>query len=324
MRRASLSMRTSLSKCRPEILIQLCKASLHRLTHDDDDVAQNALNALLNLETEALAAHREELVRLLSSKRTRVRGSAAALLFTIRDAGLDSCDLSDILCNESSFWNDNMRDSLLKSILEGQVDDANVIWAARSLFDYWVGQGCEEAVHIVESLYAPGMPGFDAAREEYNSAVSGEVSGICTMKDEEQAARLALAYAATDIAGLRHYRQARRAKLEEKFKPQRDLEDQLASFQAIWLQRAVWAAPGKWEALQAAVEDARLIGYRVMLSAANQDEHMEAKAALQEAKENVNKLMNEALNEAERSQKVGIKAIGQTRFGQSRPRDALE
>ena len=314
-------MRTSLSKCRPEILIQLCKASLDRLTHDDDDVAHNALNALLNLETEALAAHREELVRLLGSKRTRVRGSAAALLFRIKDAGLHSCDLSDILCNESSFWND-MRDSLVKSIVEGNVDDANAIWAARSLFEYWVAQGCEEAVHIVGSLYAPGMPGFDVAREEYNSAVSGEVSGICTMKDEEQAARLALAYAATDIAGLRHYRQASRAKLEEKFKPQRDLEDQLAS-----LQQAVWgvrAAPGKWDALRAAVEDARLIGYRVLLSAANQDKHMEAKAALQEAKENVNKLMNEALDEAERRRKVVNEAIGQTRFGLSRPGDAVE
>ena len=51
---------------------------------------------------------------------------------------------------------------------------------------------------------------------------------------------------------------------------------------------------------------------------------MEAKAALQEAKGNVNKLMNEALDEAERSHKVGIKATGQTRFGQSRPRDAVE
>ena len=51
------------------------------------------------------------------------------------------------LCNESSFWNDNMRDSLLKSILEGQVDDANVIGlpAVCSTIG-WVKD--EEAVHI--------------------------------------------------------------------------------------------------------------------------------------------------------------------------------
>ena len=82
--------------------------------------------------------------------------------------------LADLtLADDSAFWSDDMKvfGSLAALQIAGEPGGLQRIWPTRRLFELWsADEDCrvsEAAVQVHAMLYAPGGPGFDAAREQF-------------------------------------------------------------------------------------------------------------------------------------------------------------
>ena len=184
----------------------LLDSALVRMSSEDAKMSRSAFLFFAKQPADTLLAFESRFIRMLKHPDLRVRSQAACLL--LRLAAPTGSDLSEHLADTSHLWDGEMRLHASMAALNESIEPAR-LWALRSLFEHWTTDEAssdeerEAAGMVVGLMYAPGMPGFEEARADFERA-NGRPQTTAEARDEGHSLRLELARAAVkEMYGLK-------------------------------------------------------------------------------------------------------------------------